>query len=167
MQPWPFDRNPRVHRSLRTQHLARRGSADASAEWRRPRLGRTIPAMRVRPSLVVALALTGGAVALLLGPLPIDPNRVLDHGDKWAHATMFALLATAWRLAGTRRRWLVVGGVALAAGSEVLQGVMALGRAADALDAVADLVGVALVVAAITVGKRLWPAEEETPPAAG
>jgi hypothetical protein len=66
--------------------------------------------------------------------------------DKLVHVAVFAALALTGRLAGLPRAGLVAGLVAYAVGSEVLQGLLPLGRSPDVVDVLADGMGVALGV---------------------
>ena len=64
--------------------------------------------------------------------------------DKLVHAGLFGLLAATarWRFGSDRAVWLAVAGYA--ASSEVVQHLWLAGRTGDALDLLADLVGLAL-----------------------
>lgn len=66
------------------------------------------------------------------------------HSDKVVHALIFAVLAGTGRLAGLSWRQLALGLAAYAIASEVLQSLLPINRHGDPLDAVTDLVGVAL-----------------------
>ena len=94
--------------------------------------------------LALACALTSGLVAVLLAPsVPTGPPAV--RLDLLGHVLGFALVHAAWRLAVGRRVVVVAGLVALALVTEVLQGVVVGGRQGDPWDALADVLGVALV----------------------
>ncbi|TWG08698.1 VanZ family protein [Saccharopolyspora dendranthemae] len=64
--------------------------------------------------------------------------------DKVVHLTLFAALAITGRIAGARTSWLLASLTAYAALSEVLQGVLPLGRSCELLDAVVDVAGALL-----------------------
>jgi hypothetical protein len=98
----------------------------------RTRSGRLWFAAFVAASLVVLFAPASGAPPLLL----------LPGLDKVVHLVLFAALAMSGRWAGLRPVALGVGLVAYAGVSEVLQGVLPLGRSADSVDALVDVVGV-------------------------
>lgn len=68
--------------------------------------------------------------------------------DKLVHAGLFAALALTGRCAGIRVRALLPVLACYAVGSELLQGALPIGRSADAADAVLDLIGVAVGLAA-------------------
>ncbi|WP_245159249.1 VanZ family protein [Blastococcus sp. TF02A_35] len=71
--------------------------------------------------------------------------------DKVVHLVVFAALALSGRWAGLARLPLLLGLVAYAVGSEVLQGATALGRSASVADGLADVAGAVL-------GLLLWSA---------
>jgi hypothetical protein len=104
------------------------------------RLGRAVFAGVVVVSLVVLF--------LPAGDVPGAPPGV----DKIVHAVLFLILAATGRWAGLRPAVLVPALVAYAAGSEVLQGLAAIGRTASVLDWAADVVG---VVAGLALWARL------------
>ena len=65
----------------------------------------------------------------------------LSH-DKWIHAAMFAGIGWLWLRAAPDRLWTIaLGGVAFGLGIEVWQTALPIGRTADPLDALADIVG--------------------------
>ena len=74
--------------------------------------------------------------------------------DKVVHVVLFALLATTARWRFGAGRTVLLGVVAYAAGSEVVQGVVLAGRSGDPADEVADPAGVAL---GWGLGRRLRP----------
>lgn len=74
----------------------------------------------------------------------------LPYADKLAHAAMFATPAAL--AAALKWRWAVLFLVVHALASEPLQGALTTTRQADAWDAVADLIGIVLGVAAV----RQW-----------
>ena len=71
--------------------------------------------------------------------------------DKLVHLSLFAALALTGRWAGLPTTRLAAGLVVYAGMSEVLQGVLPIGRDAEVLDALTDAVGVALGVLAARV----------------
>ena len=99
----------------------------------------------------VRLGLYAVAVAILF-VICVVPSRSLPDpgtGDRIEHATAwFVLAATGYLLAPNRRFAIPAFALAFGVAIEVLQGTMGLGRHADPLDVVADLVGVALAVLA-------------------
>lgn len=68
--------------------------------------------------------------------------------DKVIHLLLFALLAVTGRLAGLRTPWLLAGLVAYAGLSEVLQAVLPIGRSGGLADALTDIAGAGLGLAA-------------------
>jgi VanZ family protein len=92
------------------------------------------------PFVVMLLA----SLVLLFAPGSATPSTLPPGVDKIVHLTMFAGLAWTGRRAGLPVAGLAVGLAVYAAGSEVLQAVLPLRRDAEVLDAVVDLVGVAL-----------------------
>ena len=80
---------------------------------------------------------------VLFGPVGAGDGP-FPGADKVVHVVLFALLAltTRWWAGATRTALVLL--VAYAVGSEVVQGVLLDARSGDALDVVADLVGVAL-----------------------
>ncbi|MCA0146609.1 VanZ family protein [Blastococcus sp. LR1] len=74
--------------------------------------------------------------------------------DKVVHLLLFAALAVTGRWAGVTRVPLVVGLVAYAAVSEVVQGTTALGRSASLADGLADVAGILLGLLIWSVGTR-------------
>jgi len=114
-------------------------------------------------SRVLAVPLPFSAVVLaslvvLFAPASATPSALPPGVDKVVHLALFAALAYTCpvdrRRAGLPVVGLAAGLVAYAVGSEVLQGVLPLGRTADPLDAAVDVVGVAVgLVAARTRGQ--------------
>lgn len=101
--------------------------------------GRTPPpTWRVLPFVVTALA----SLAVLFTPASGVPSG-FPGSDKLVHLAVFAALALTGRIADLPRGALLTGLLAHAVGSEVLQGLLPLGRAADPRDALADVVGIA------------------------
>ncbi len=77
-----------------------------------------------------------------------DVPAALPGVDKLVHAALFAALAASGRWAGGRPALLAVGLAGYGAVSEVLQAVTPLSRTGSLADLLADLVGVALGLAA-------------------
>jgi len=103
------------------------------------------------PFAAVVLA----SLFVLFAPASATPSTLPPGADKFVHLALFAALAWTGRRAGLPVVALAVGLLAYAAGSELLQGVLALGRTPDPLDAVVDVVGAALgLVAARRPARR-------------
>jgi len=103
----------------------------ASAPWREHgALSRGVFAVAVLVSLAVLFAPPSD--------VPDSPPGV----DKIVHASLFLVLAVTGRWAGVRRAALAGLLVLYAAGSEVVQGLDAVGRSASVADWLADVVGV-------------------------
>jgi hypothetical protein len=100
------------------------------------------------------------SLAVLFAPpadVPASPPGV----DKVVHASLFLLLAVTGRWAGVTRGVLAGALVLYAAGSEVVQGLDAVGRSVSVADWLADVVGV-------LAGLALWSAaSRRRPPAQG
>jgi VanZ like family len=99
------------------------------------------------------------AVVVSLAVLFAPPSDVPDSPpgvDKVVHLLLFLLLAVTGRWAGVGRAVLAVALVLYAAGSEVVQGLDAVGRSASVSDWLADVVGVlaGLAVWAVLAGRR-------------
>lgn len=97
------------------------------------------------------LALGWALAILALCSIPGDEiaDWELFSYDKLGHLAMFFGLGWLWaRAAPARLGAVVAGGLAFAAGTEVWQAVMPLGRSGDPFDALADAVGLGLGVAA-------------------
>jgi hypothetical protein len=84
------------------------------------------------------------SLVVLFAPASATPSALPPGVDKAVHLLLFAALAWTGRWAGLPVPGLAVGLVAYAVGSEVLQGVLPIGRSPDPLDAVADTIGVAV-----------------------
>jgi VanZ family protein len=95
--------------------------------------------LRVGPFAAVALF----SIVVLFSPASAAPPLVAGL-DKLVHLGLFAALALTGRWAGLRPVALAGCLAGYAVGSEVLQGLLPLGRTADVLDGLVDLVGVAL-----------------------
>ena len=113
-------------------------------------------------------------VGLCLWPkswMPINESaaRTPTHVDKVIHFAMFATFGILWtrgRTPATKHAALVfAGAVVLAVATELLQGIPAIGRDSDPLDALADVVGgfmgIALVSAAGGLVESDRPSEIE------
>jgi uncharacterized membrane protein YccC len=79
-------------------------------------------------------------------------------GDKFVHCGMFAAFAFLWRRGTGPSSAALIGisGVALAVITEVGQGTTLVGRDADAWDAIADCLGVAIGLVAASVYQTYW-----------
>lgn len=64
--------------------------------------------------------------------------------DKVVHLALFAALAITGRIAGARTAWLLPVLVGYAALSEVLQGLLPIGRSCELLDGLVDVAGALL-----------------------
>ncbi|GGL28348.1 VanZ family protein [Phycicoccus endophyticus] len=113
---------------------------------------------RAAPRAFAVLAVAALALQLAVVYAPTVPGPPAPPGvDKLVHAGVFLLPVLLGALAGGRLRWLVAGFTAHALLSEVVQASVLAHRDGDALDALADLAGVALgVLLARLVGRR-WP----------
>ncbi len=84
-------------------------------------------------------------LTLLLFPGSDLPNTGPEGLDKLIHLGMFYLFSSLWMRAYPRRKRYVLGlGLALAVGSEILQGLLPLHRSAEGLDLLADVIGLLL-----------------------
>ena len=84
------------------------------------------------------------SLVVLFAPASATPSTLPPGVDKAVHLALFAALAWTGRRAGLPVPALAVGLIAYAVGSEVLQGLLPIGRSPDPLDVVADTVGVAV-----------------------
>lgn len=91
------------------------------------------------------------ALTLYLFLTPAPPTGGPEGGDKVVHAGLFLLLALLGRWGGWRPVPLGLALVAYAAATEVLQGVLPVGRDASLADLAADVAGTLL-------GLTLWQA---------
>lgn len=89
-------------------------------------------------AVVVAISLV-----VLFAPSSATPPAA-PGVDKLVHVALFAALAMTGRLGGLARPGLAAALVSYAVASEVLQGVLPIGRSADPLDALLDVLGVLL-----------------------
>ena len=85
---------------------------------------------------------------MLFTPTPDSP-ALFPNADKIVHGLMFGVFAATGLLARISRRYLVPGLAAYAVASELVQRQLLPTRAGDLRDVVADLVGIALAVAAV------------------
>jgi hypothetical protein len=97
----------------------------------------------VTARLALFTALLAASLVVLFTPVSGAPS-LLPGLDKVVHLALFGALAMSGRRAGLRPGALGAGLVAYAGVSEVLQGVLPLGRSADPIDALVDVVGIAL-----------------------
>ncbi|AII04753.1 VanZ like protein [Rhodococcus wratislaviensis] len=96
---------------------------------------------------VPVAALTVLALVMLLSPASATPSGP-EHADKVVHALLFAALAAASRYALLTPRITVLWLAAFAVITEILQGVLPIGRHGSVWDLCADMVGVAIGLAA-------------------
>ena len=65
--------------------------------------------------------------------------------DKWVHLGLFLVFGVLWLRARPGRVWAIFAvGAAFGIGIELWQGALPIGRSPDVLDAIADIVGLAL-----------------------
>ncbi len=96
--------------------------------------------------LTLAWALVILVVCSVPGP-SVPPEFLPFSFDKWVHVGLFAVLGFLWARAVPGREWQVLlGGVVFGIAIELWQGLPLVGRTPDALDALADAVGVVLGV---------------------
>ena len=104
--------------------------------------------------LALPIALTVGILALCSIPGASLPRARLVSADKLAHVVMFAAFGWAWlRAFPARTGAILAGGTAFAVLTEAWQHALPIGRTGDPADAVADVVGLVLVVG-VWVGLR-------------
>ena len=121
---------------------ARDGGADVQA--------RDMHAPQVSFGYRLATALTGTAVILYLSLAPSDALPSVDLWDKAEHALAYAALTVAWILAFPNRIWFAAAGVfAFGVAVELLQASMHFGRVGHLYDVAANLIGIALGLAAM------------------
>jgi VanZ family protein len=102
------------------------------------------------PFAVAALA----SVVILFTPesgVPTAPPGT----DKVVHFVLFAALAATGRIAGFRTSRLLPGLVGYAVVSEVLQGLLPLGRSCDVVDGLVDVAGAAAGWAIVVAVRRV------------
>ena len=84
---------------------------------------------------------------------PLGWQSLLPDPDKMVHLGLFLIFATLWFVA-LDRRWrsgrILLGGIALATVTELVQAIPAVGRSCDFDDAVYDLIGVVSALAIMT-----------------
>ena len=121
---------------------ARDGDADVQARGMRE--------PKVSFGYRLATALTGTAVILYLSLAPSDALPAVDLWDKAEHALAYAALMVAWSLAFPNRLWLAAAGVfAFGVAVELLQASMHFGRVGHLYDVAANLIGIAVGLAAM------------------
>jgi len=106
-----------------------------------------------RRSLLPFAVAVAVSLVVLFNPASATPSG-FPGADKLAHLVLFGVLALTGRLGRLPAPGLALGLVAYAAASEVLQGVLPIDRSADPLDAVVDVVGVAL---GLLLARRIPP----------
>jgi VanZ family protein len=104
-----------------------------------------------RGAFAVAVLVSMAVLFAPAGEVPSAPPGV----DKLVHVLVFLALASTGRWAGVRAAVLAVLLVAYAAVSELVQVFSPLGRSGTPADWLADLLGVALGLAAWLTGERL------------
>ncbi|MDN5860863.1 MAG: VanZ family protein [Pseudonocardia sp.] len=100
-----------------------------------------VAAARELPFLVVLLV----SLVVLFTPASGLPS-VFPGADKLVHLATFGALVFTGRLARIPRGRLVAGLVGYAVASEVLQGLLPIGRSPDPVDVLADVLGIAVGV---------------------
>ena len=99
------------------------------------------------------------AAAMVLSLVPVTTVQLPDWNDKYEHAAGYFLL-TFWfcSIYPLQRSW-VVGLAMMGMGLlvEILQGLMQLGRQADAMDLVADAIGIVPALLLALTPLRRWP----------
>lgn len=85
---------------------------------------------------------------------PLGWQSFLPDLDKMVHLGLFLIFATLWFVA-LDRRWrpgrILLGGIALATVTELVQSIPAIGRSCDFDDAVYDVIGVVTALAIMSV----------------
>lgn len=97
--------------------------------------------------------LTAIALVMLLSPASTTPSGP-EHADKVVHAMLFAALAASSRYALLPPVVTVVWLAFFAATTEFLQGVLPIGRHGSVWDFLADMMGVAAVLAVQSASRR-------------
>jgi VanZ family protein len=95
-------------------------------------------------------AMVGISLVVLFSPASEVPTQ-FQVSDKLIHFLLFAALAVTGRLAGVPPARLVVGLVVYAGLSEILQTALPIDRDGDALDAIADSLGVLAGLGAVVL----------------
>lgn len=99
-----------------------------------------------------ALIWTVGIFVATLTPGTYIPETALDAYDKLTHVALFFGFAILWLALFPRRRIAVLlVGLAVGIGIEIMQSVLPIYRSGDPADALADAVGLALAL-----GVRIW-----------
>jgi len=112
----------------------------------------------VRARVLVAIGWTMIVLTMLWAPTPPPPPIVIPYFDKYVHLAFFFGIGLAWRFAQMRRAWVLALGLVLGALTELVQGNLPWPRSADALDVVADAVGLGLAVLAFWGGHLIMRA---------
>lgn len=113
----------------------------------------------MRAFLALAALWTLGILAACLVPGDQIPEVDFALVDKVTHVVLFAGFGLLWLRVAPRRRAAVVGwGLALAVAIELLQSGLPINRSGDALDVVADALGLAVALVADAAWQRLRPA---------
>ena len=101
---------------------------------------------------LIAVAWTAGLFASTLAPGEYVPSVPLLSFDKAVHVALFFGFAMLWlALYPAHRRAVVLGGLGVGIAIEVLQHTLPIHRSGDALDVLADAVGLALAL-----GAHMW-----------
>ncbi|GAB4022316.1 VanZ family protein [Spirosoma koreense] len=105
------------------------------------------------------LAITWTIIILIgcLTPHEDVPGTLMTWNDKVLHIAIFVPFSLLWILAGFRRNNVVVAGFFLGALIEALQYVLPINRSADAVDLLADCLGVAIGAVLALAWYRLFP----------
>lgn len=113
--------------------------------------------------LVATIIVTVAATLALLLPPPLTPEMPVS-SDYTKHLIGFFLLALWYFGLFEQRRWtgLLIGLCAYGAAAEVVQQISNLGREGDVLDAIANMVGVALGWLTARLGGDRWPVLAES-----
>lgn len=109
--------------------------------------------------LLLALLWTIALVVACLVPGNDLPQTAVWEADKLVHVGLFAVLGWLWLRALPARGsgyWAVVlgAGVVLAGVTELLQGLLPIGRSAEPMDAAADVLGLLLATTAYLLFER-------------
>lgn len=121
----------------------------------RRRIGRAVPSGRAR--FVPVAVLVPISLAMLFSPGSTVPSGP-ENSDKVIHCLLFAALALATSIAGTRPVVAAPTLLVYAAASEILQETLPIHRSGDVRDFAADAVGVAAGLAiALAAGIRTGP----------
>jgi hypothetical protein len=109
-------------------------------------------------------------------PRKQESSRKIPHLDKVVHFGLFGMFAALWAYPGprrfasasasrpaTRRTRVIAAALALAVGTELAQGLPAIDRDPDPLDALADVAGAFAGVGLIAVRPRTVPGDDLAP----